>query len=117
MPGELARRGLKAWRKAMEQLLVIGSGASGVHFAQAALERGHEVTLLDIGRPPTPVVLPQSNFAQLKDELPDAVDYFLGSDYGATLLPGNQREYYGIPPSKDYVFDGAGMAAPLTQGF
>jgi cation diffusion facilitator CzcD-associated flavoprotein CzcO len=33
----------------MARHLVIGSGASGVHYAQTVLERGEEVTLVDVG--------------------------------------------------------------------
>ena len=33
----------------MTHVVVVGSGASGVHFALTALERGHDVTMVDVG--------------------------------------------------------------------
>ena len=33
----------------MDRVLVVGSGASGVHFALSLLERGHHVTMVDGG--------------------------------------------------------------------
>ena len=33
----------------MEKILVIGSGASGVHFTLSVLKKGYEVTLIDVG--------------------------------------------------------------------
>jgi choline dehydrogenase-like flavoprotein len=88
----------------MSRIVVVGSGASGVHFAWAALARRHEVVMVDVGTPPPAPVLPNARFEELKAELPHASDYFLGDRFQAALLPGDPREYYGIPPSKDYVF-------------
>jgi choline dehydrogenase-like flavoprotein len=95
----------------MSRIIVIGSGASGVHFAWAALQRGHQVVMLDVGTPPPAAVLPDAPFDQLAARLPDAAEYFLGERFQAALLPGNEREYYGMPPSKDYVF-----VAPKSTG-
>ena len=60
--------------------------------------------MLDVGTRPPTQVLPEARFEQLKSELDDPAQYFLGTEFQGALLPGNQREYYGIPPSKEYVF-------------
>ena len=36
----------------MARVSVVGSGASGVHFALTLLEKGYDVTMLDVGRAP-----------------------------------------------------------------
>jgi choline dehydrogenase-like flavoprotein len=91
---------------AMTQIVVVGSGASAVHFALSALEKGHEVVMLDVGRRRPASVLPDASLIELKARLDDAEDYFLGTGFEAVLFPGTGDEYYGIPPSKNYVFDG-----------
>jgi len=88
----------------MDPIVIIGSGASGVHFALTVLEKGYPVVMLDVGhRAPDPVN-PEDDFASLKSNLPDPVEYFLGADYRALILPGHDGEYYGFPPSKSHVF-------------
>ena len=90
------------------KIVVIGSGPSGVHFALSALEKGHEVTMLDVGGEKPPAVMPDGSYRDLKNDLPDPVAYFVGDDYDAASIPdpdGGASEYYGLPPSKDYVFE------------
>ncbi|HXT70228.1 MAG TPA: GMC oxidoreductase [Vicinamibacterales bacterium] len=84
---------------------VVGSGASGVHFALTVLKKGGSVRMIDVGREGRRPVLPEATLRGLKDQLPDPAEYFLGSSFDAVLLPGVSDEYYGIPPSKDFVFD------------
>jgi choline dehydrogenase-like flavoprotein len=88
----------------MEQVVVVGSGASGVHFALTLLRKGYRVLMLDVGRGSRAALRPDADFATLKAELPDPAAYLLGNDYGSLILPGNKSEYYGFPPSKEYVF-------------
>jgi ferredoxin len=101
-------------------ILVVGSGPSGVHFALTALRKGHRVLMIDVGRTPSPIVLPDANFSGLKSNLDDPVGYFAGSDYGAMSLPASSQneesEYYGLPPSKDYVFEVPGQFSFVTDG-
>jgi choline dehydrogenase-like flavoprotein len=88
------------------KILVIGSGATGVHFALSALRKNHAVTIIDVGvqRPPTP--LPDVNFDGLKQHLDNPVHFFLGESFEAVVLPESHfREYYNLPASKDYVFE------------
>ena len=88
----------------MTRILVVGSGASGVHFAITALERGFEVALIDTGyqRPVAPE--PTASFDGLKTTLPDPVEYFLGPTDEGVVYPATKPSYYGHPPSKAYVF-------------
>jgi choline dehydrogenase-like flavoprotein len=84
---------------------VVGSGASGVHFALTLLGKGYRVRMLDVGRRGSAPVLPDETLNGLKRTLDDPTAYFLGPAFGAVHLPGIDDEYYGIPPSKDFVFD------------
>lgn len=86
------------------KILVIGSGAAGVHFALSALEHGHAVELIDVGFQPAAPVAPDASFPRLATELTDPVEYFLGADGRHVVYPGPDAKFYGFPPSKQYVF-------------
>lgn len=86
------------------KVLVVGSGASGVHFALSALRKGHDVRMLDVGYRGREQPNPADSLTALKETLPDPVGYFLGDDFGSVILPGNKGEYYGFPPGKEYIF-------------
>jgi choline dehydrogenase-like flavoprotein len=88
----------------MDRIVIVGSGASGVHFALSVLQKGYDVVMLDVGRVKPPVVNPQDTFVDLKRNLDDPVRYFLGEEYQAVVYPGSAGEYYGFPPNKSYVF-------------
>jgi choline dehydrogenase-like flavoprotein len=88
----------------MDPILIVGSGASGVHFALTALRKGRRVIMLDVGHAGRETVLPQENLDGLKRNLPDPARYFLGPSYESVVLPGSQGEYYAFPPSKEHVF-------------
>lgn len=93
----------------MKRVLIVGSGASGVHFAQTALEHGAQVTMLDVGRVAPAPVLPDASFARFKREHADPASYFLGKKFEGVLFPGAKGEYYGFPPHKGFIF------APLER--
>ncbi len=97
------------------RLVVVGSGPSGVHFAETALERGHDVVMLDVGRERTDPVAPGVPFARIAETLADPVRYLLGERFEAVILPSAGKEYYGLPPSKGYVLDEP--AGVTTDGF
>lgn len=101
----------------LTRLVVVGSGASAVHFALSALEKGHEVLMLDVGRDRPAPVMPEASFAELKERLDDPVGYFLGDELEAVLYPGGAAEYYGFPPSKNYVFRGVPQFKWRADGF
>jgi choline dehydrogenase-like flavoprotein len=96
---------------------VVGSGASGVHFALSLLRKGISVTMLDVGRQGPAPVSPASNLPQLKDTLADPSAYFLGKRFESVLLPDARDEYYGIPPNKQYVFDPVDGFRHASAGF
>jgi len=89
-------------------ILVVGSGASGVHFTLSMLRKGYRVTMLDVGWAKPPIVNPEDNFDSLNENLPDPAEYFLGEEFEAVILPGGDddyiTQYYGFPSSKNYVF-------------
>lgn len=88
----------------MSTVVVVGSGPSGVHLAETLLDRGREVTMLDVGHEKPPPVLPEADFDGLKTELDDPVSYFLGADGHGVAFPRDYARYVAHPPSKDYVF-------------
>src|SRR5262249_123291 len=89
----------------MDKVLIVGSGASGVHFALTLLQKGYQVLLLDVGREKPLPVNPGDAFNDLKRNLADPVRYFLGESFEAVVYPGSKGEYYGFPPNKNYIFD------------
>jgi choline dehydrogenase-like flavoprotein len=101
----------------MDKILVIGSGASGVHFALSVLKKGYEVTMLDVGHAKPAAVNLEDTFNELKTNLSDPVEYFLGRNYEAVVHPGSQGEYYGFPPNKSYVFLKPSPFNVQTEGF
>lgn len=101
----------------MPRVVVIGSGASGTHFALSVLRKGYEVVMLDVGLARAPHVNPSDSFTDLKRTLDDPVGYFLGPSYEAVVYPGSEGEYYGFPPSKRYVFDQPAAHAVKAAGF
>ena len=52
-----------------DPIVVVGSGASAVHFAQTALELGRRVLMLDVGYPKPAPAQPEASLNQLKAEL------------------------------------------------
>ncbi len=98
-------------------VLVVGSGASGVHFARKALALGRKVHMIDVGVAKPEPLLPDANFLQLKERLSKPHDYFLGKKNEALILPDNQEEYYGFPPSKEFVFADPLPRPQTSKGF
>ncbi|MGE0555341.1 MAG: GMC oxidoreductase [Gemmatimonadales bacterium] len=86
------------------RVLVVGSGASGVHFALTALERGFRVTMIDVGHERPEAPLPEASVEQLKERLEDPVAYFVGERGQGVAYPATKASFYGHPPSKDHVF-------------
>lgn len=92
----------------MDRILIVGSGASGIHFALSALRKGRHVTMLDVGRKRSEIYNVAGSYSDLKVNLSDPAGYFLGEKYEAVVFPGAQEDYYtkyyGFPPSKGHVF-------------
>ncbi len=101
----------------MSKITVVGSGASSVHFALSALRKGHDVTMLDVGyRGPEPV-LEDAGFCQLKCDLEDPPEYFLGKDFESVVPPDFDKEIYGFPPNKQYIFKEPSGFSHSAHGF
>ncbi len=101
----------------MKKVVVVGSGASGVHFAWTLLQKGYHVQMVDVGREKPPPVAPDASFDDLKRVLPEAADYFLGRQGQAVILPDHEAEYYGFPPAKQYIFDRPRPEKMQSHGF
>ena len=102
---------------AKRSVLIVGSGASGVHYAQTALSLGLNVTMLDVGHSTSDVVQPFASLNELKRDLDDSVEYFLGERFESLIVPGIDDEYYGFPPNKHYVFGDVDDYIVRSKGF
>ena len=100
-----------------DPIVVVGSGASAVHFSQTAIELGRQVIMLDVGLPGAVPVSATSSLDELKDTLDDPIGYFLGDHYESFNEPGESSEYYGFPPSKSYVFSPIAGHSISSRGF
>jgi choline dehydrogenase-like flavoprotein len=101
----------------VKSVVIVGSGASGVHFALSVLRKGYDVLLLDVGYRGREAVNPGDHLEALKDSLDDPVRYFLGDRFESVLFPGNRGEYYGFPPSKEHVFARPASPRERSNGF
>jgi choline dehydrogenase-like flavoprotein len=101
----------------MSNFLIVGSGPSGVHLAQTLLDRGHLVTMLDVGHERPQPALPEADFDGLKSGLADPAGYFLGEGGEAIVFPSERTRYYAFPPSKGYVFRTPAGFNSLNSGF
>lgn len=101
----------------MKRIIVVGSGASGVHFALSVLRKGYDVLMLDVGYRGKNTVNPEDSFATLKESLEDPVRYFLGERFESVIFPGHKGEYYGFPPSKEFVFTQPARFRSRSRGF
>jgi choline dehydrogenase-like flavoprotein len=97
----------------MGKIVIVGSGATGVHFALSVLKKGYEVVILDVGYAKPPPVNVTDTFPDLKKNLADPAAYFLGEHFESVVYPGSESEYYtkyyGFPPNKSYVFSKSPM--------
>jgi choline dehydrogenase-like flavoprotein len=101
----------------MEKIIIVGSGASGVHFALSLLQKKYNVIMLDVGYEKPEILKPDNSFRDLKHNLNDPVEYFLGKEFEAVIYPDNDSEYYGFPPSKNYVFQKPKQFSYKSSGF
>ncbi len=101
----------------MDKILIVGSGASGVHFALSLLQKGYEVLMLDVGYEKPTTVNPEDNFNDLKTNLSNPVNYFLGQNFEAVIYPDDQSEFYGFPPNKSYIFSTPDNFQFQSKGF
>ena len=101
----------------MAKITIVGSGASAVHFAITALNKGHEITMLDVGYSAPETVKPGATYNQLKCGLTDPVEYFLGKQFESVVPPDSNKEIYGFPPNKLYIFKQPPGFSETSTGF
>ncbi len=101
----------------MATITIVGSGASAVHFALSVLKKGHRVTMLDVGYKGPGNVNPEDTFNQLKNRLKDPAAYFLGEHFESVVPPDYEKEIYGFPPNKQYIFKHAPGFKETSTGF
>lgn len=101
----------------MADFIVVGSGASGVHFAQSAIEAGRSVEMLDVGFEKPDPVHPDASILDLKEVLPEPEDYFLGPSGEAVVYPAPLAKPYGFPPGKAFVFRRPAAFGMEERGF
>ncbi|MCI0591215.1 MAG: GMC oxidoreductase [Gammaproteobacteria bacterium] len=101
----------------MEKLLIVGSGASGVHFAYSVLQKGYEVVMLDVGHEGPKAINAGDSIVDLKANLSDPAEYFLGRTYEALEYLSSGREYYGLPPSKSHILSNPAVLGLEARGF
>ncbi|MGH9816891.1 MAG: GMC oxidoreductase [Candidatus Acidiferrales bacterium] len=101
----------------MSETVVVGAGPTAVHFALSLLRKGRAVTMLDVGYSGNPPLRPADSLQNLKENLDDPAEYFLGKNFEGVLLPDVEKEYYGIPPGKQYIFRNAGDFRFRSRGF
>ncbi|MCP4220612.1 MAG: hypothetical protein GY765_38650 [bacterium] len=101
----------------MDKITIVGSGASAVHFALSVLEKGYEVTMLDVGYGGPAAVNPKDPFHRLKCTLKDPAAYFLGENFESVVPPDFDKEIYGFPPNKQYVFKHPPGFKEKAEGF
>lgn len=88
----------------MGRIIVVGSGASGVHFALTVLRKGYDVVMLDVGHAKSAPIRPGDGLNSLKRTLDDPVAYFLGPRFEAVTYGDSDSDFYSFPPSKRHVF-------------
>ncbi len=99
------------------RIVVVGSGATGVHFALTALEMGHQVDMIDVGYEQPAPELPDATFPELATRLPDPATFFLGARGERVVYPPSTSKLYEFPPSKDYVFRKPAGFRAVGKGF
>lgn len=82
--------------------VVVGSGPSGANAALTLLRRGEEVELWDPGVDEPRLPCPDASFHELKGQLDDPQEYFLGRRFEALLPPGS-GELLRYPPSRNFL--------------
>lgn len=107
----------KVARPLKDPMVIVGSGAAGVHCALTLLQAGCRVRMLDVGQIGQSPPLPRVPVSELKSQLPDSQGYFLGANAKEIRLPGDDGEYYALPPSKSHVVETGHAIDPQSSGF
>jgi hypothetical protein len=101
----------------MSDVLVVGSGASGVMAAAALIDAGRSVTLVDYGAQDRHYahLIPDLPFTQLRRSDPDQHRYFLGDDFEGIPF-GEVRVGAQLTPSRMHIAADAPREMPVDSG-
>ncbi|MFN8178463.1 MAG: GMC oxidoreductase [bacterium] len=99
------------------RVVVVGSGASAVHFARTLLDRGDDVLMVDVGREGPPPINVEDSFEDLKRNLEDPAAYLLGERLEGVRYPGVAAEDESLPPHRAHLFEPAKPAELRAEGF
>ncbi|MDK2973184.1 MAG: hypothetical protein PWP23_2939 [Candidatus Sumerlaeota bacterium] len=99
------------------EVIVVGSGASGVHAAQALLEAGRRVVLVDAGEKDAHYapLIPAKDFLTLRRTDPGQHRYFLGDDFEGVPF-GPVRVGAQLTPPRQFITRLADRLAPVLSG-
>ncbi len=100
----------------MADVVVVGSGPSGAHAARTLVDRGMQVTMLDVGvtDPRWTAAIPPGDFTTLRREDPEQHRYLLGDEFEGipwgAVRPGAQ-----LTPPRQYVVRDVERWTPLLS--
>ena len=102
--------------KASCDVIVVGSGASAVHAAQAVVEAGRTVVMLDVGHeaPTYGTLIPQAPFARLRRSDQGQHRYFLGDEFEGVPL-GVLGAGPQVTPPRQYVVQHVDALTPTRS--
>jgi choline dehydrogenase-like flavoprotein len=98
-------------------VLIIGSGPSGVHAAHEAVTAGYKVALVDIGYTVDPKLrdrIPHKSFSEIRASDPNQDIYFLGDD-PETILRNQDRAGPHLTPARQYMIRNMDSLLPLES--
>src|SRR5205085_191951 len=100
-------------------VIVVGSGASGVHAAYPLVEAGCKVAMLDVGNEDTVYgpLIPQTSFVDIRRSDPQQHRYLLGDRLEGIPVGAVGTGPQITPPRQYVVRDAAALAPKLSAGF
>lgn len=100
-------------------IVIVGSGASGVHAAEAALDAGARVTMVDVGltQPAGQRLLPRGDFTTLRSTDTEQYKYLIGEDFESISFD-DIRQSNKLMPLRRHVISHNKLLTYLTcDGF
>ena len=100
-------------------VIVVGSGASGVHAAYPLVQAGRQVAMIDVGHEDDRYrsLIPSASFMDIRRNDPHQHRYFLGDDLEGIPLGGVGAGPQITPPRQFVLRDGEALAPKLAPDF